>query len=75
MGQSLGRGLLGSLRAQIKHEIRSLRRDNRVLRQARYPVLRRLLGGLIVDRSIGQFLSPYVLVLIVALLLEWVGNR
>jgi hypothetical protein len=75
MGQSLGRGLLGSLRAQIRHDIRSLSRDNRTLRQARYSAPRRLLGGLIVNRTISQFLVLYALVLLVVLLSEWAGNR
>jgi hypothetical protein len=75
MGQSLGRGLFGSLRGQVKHDIRDLARDNRTLRQARYSVPRRWLGSLIVNRSITQFLALYALVLLVALLCEWAGNR
>jgi|ERR1700730_10724846 len=65
MGQSLGRGLLGSLRSCVKRYLRNLSHDNRTLRQARYSAPRRLRRGLIVNRSIDQFLALYALVLVV----------
>jgi hypothetical protein len=71
----MGRGLLGSLRRQVDHEIRVLARDNRVLRQARYSLPRRLIGRVVSGRSVGHFLSLYGLVLTLSLALEWVGNR
>jgi hypothetical protein len=42
--QSLGAGLFGSLRAQVKRGMRDLSRDNPTLRQSRYSIPRRLLG-------------------------------
>jgi hypothetical protein len=71
----LGRGFLGSLRSQVEHEIRKLSRENSVLRRARYSLPRRLLGRFFVNRSIGQLLSIYGLLLASALVLEWLGNR
>lgn len=73
--ERIGRGLLGSLRAQVRHDIGKLARENPALRQARYPLPRRLLGRLVADRSIWQFLSLYAFVLALALALEWLGNR
>jgi hypothetical protein len=63
------------LKAQVKHEIRALSRDNQTLRRSRYPLARRLLGRLIVNHSVGQFLVPYAFVLLILLLCEWAGNR
>jgi hypothetical protein len=71
----VGRGLLGSLRAQVQHEIRGLSRENRVLRRARYSLPRRLIGRFVVGRSVWQFLFLYGVVLTLSLVLEWVGNR
>lgn len=71
----VGRGLLGSLRAQVQHEIRGLARENGVLRRARYSLPRRLIGRFVVGRSVWQFLFLYGLVLALSLVLEWAGNR
>ena len=71
----VGRGLLGSLRAQVQHEIRGLARENRVLRRARYSFPRRLIGRFVVGRSVWQFLCLYGVVLALSLVLEWLGNR
>jgi hypothetical protein len=59
----------------VKHELRNLLRENSTLREARYPLPRRLLGRLLVNRSIGQFLVAYALILLTALVIEWAGNR
>ncbi len=75
MGLSFGRGLLGSLRAQVKHDLRSLAHDNRTLREARYSAPRRWVGNLITNRTISQVLVLYAVVLLAALLAEWAGNR
>lgn len=75
MPQSLGRGFFGSLRSQVEHEIRVLSRENSLLRQARYSFPRRVLGGLLVGRSISQFLALYGLLLVIVLVFQWLGNR
>jgi hypothetical protein len=71
----VGRGLLGSLRSQVDHEIRGLARENRVLRRARYSLPRRLIGRIVVGRSVWQFFFLYGLILALSLALEWAGNR
>lgn len=75
MAQSIGRGLFGSLRARVNHELRNLFRENSTLREARYSLPRRMLGYLLVNRSIGQFLTVYALLLLAALVVEWAANR
>jgi hypothetical protein len=75
MGQSVGAGLVGSLKTRVKHELRDLSRANRTLRRSRYSVPRRLLGASIVNRSVGQFLGLYVALLVLTLLSEWAINR
>ena len=71
----IGRGLLGSLRARVRHDIGKLARENPTLREARYSLPRRLLGKVVVDRSVWHFLALYAFVLALALALEWLGNR
>jgi hypothetical protein len=71
----VGRGLLGSLRSQVDHEIRGLARENRVLRRARYSLPRRLIGRIVGGRSVWQFFFLYGLILALSLVLEWAGNR
>ncbi|WP_213772875.1 hypothetical protein [Bradyrhizobium sp. dw_78] len=75
MGETLGRGILGSLRKQVAYDLRNLSHDNRALRLARYSAPRRWMGHLVSNRSITQFLAFYVIVLVGALLLEWAGNQ
>jgi hypothetical protein len=75
MPQSLGRGFFGSLRSQVEHEICALSRENSLLRQARYSFPRRVLGGLLVGRSISQFLALYGPLLVIVLVFQWLGNR
>jgi hypothetical protein len=75
VGQSLGAGSFGSLRAQVKREMRDLSRDNPTLRRSRYSVLRRVLRASIVDRSMGRFLGLYLIALLLALVCEWGLNR
>jgi hypothetical protein len=72
MTESLGRGLCGSLNARVERDIRDLARENLTLRRARYSSGRRALRAAVVRRSVAQFLFLYAVVLIVALLAEWV---
>jgi len=75
MSHSLGSGPFGSLSAWVNREIRELGRTNPTLRQSRYSVLRRCLRVCIVNRSIGQLLGLYFVVLLTALICEWAINR
>jgi hypothetical protein len=75
MSERLGYGPLGSLRAYVALEIRLLRRGNSTLRHARYSLPRRLLRTALVERSIGQLLGLYLVVLAIALVGEWAANR
>lgn len=75
MSQLLGIGPCGSLNARIDREIRELRRTNPTLRRAQYSASRRFVGACIVNRSLGQFLTAYMVVLLFALICEWAVNR
>ncbi|HUC51997.1 MAG TPA: hypothetical protein VMA30_21630 [Xanthobacteraceae bacterium] len=75
MGEALGRGLLGSLRARVREEIAELAQTNPTLRRARYTLARRLLRFAVVDRSVGQFVGLYLLFLFITLICEWAINR
>jgi hypothetical protein len=75
MSQPLGKGLLGSLRAQVDHELRELAQENLTLRRSRYSLARRLLRYTIVNRSIAQILGLYFILLLGVVLCEWAANR
>lgn len=75
MDQSLGRGPFGSLRSQVEREIAALFRQNATLRGARYSARRHLLRSLIVNRSAGELLALYTLVLLLMVGAEWALNR
>jgi hypothetical protein len=51
MTKTLGRGPLGSLVADVRHDVRRLLMRNAVYRRARYPFLRRFLLSRIANRS------------------------
>lgn len=74
MEDPLGRGPLGSLRARARHELAELIRDNKVLRCARYPLLQRLVRGLVGGRSIITFLGVYLAIDVLAVSAEWAVN-
>ena len=75
MGQPLGKGFLGSLRARVNHELRELAQENPTLRRSRYSLPRRLLRYTIANRSIGQILGLYFILLLGVLLCEWAASR
>jgi len=75
MSQLLGSGPFGSLKARVNREIRELSRANPILRKSRYSTPRRLLRASIVNRSMGQLLGLYVIVLLAAVISEWLANR
>lgn len=75
MGQALGRGLFGSLKARVNTEIRDLTKQNQTLRRSRYSVPRRLARTLLVNRSIWDFLGTYIAFLLLALVCEWGVDR
>lgn len=66
-----GKGLWGSLSADVELIIRNLQRDNVTLRRSRYPFSRRLLGITIVGRTVSQYLCIYLGLLIAALSAQW----
>lgn len=68
----IGHGLFGSLKRQVRRDIKELFRDNPTLREARYSALQRLFRAWIVNRPIGQMLAAYSLVLALTLIGEWV---
>src|SRR5579862_5257517 len=75
MSDRLGRGLFGSLKSRVDRDIRTLSRENAVLRRARYSIGRRALRGMVVDRSFGQFLSFYLALLAFSFVAEWAVHR
>lgn len=68
---SFGRGIFDSLRAYVNHEVASHTKNNATLRRNRYSIGRRLLRGVVVNRSIAQFLILYLFLYVVAMLVEW----
>jgi hypothetical protein len=73
--QRVGRGLLGSLKRQVRKDVRELFRSNPTLHDARYSVVRRLFRVWIVNRPIGQMLALYLLLLGLTLIAEWIVSR
>lgn len=75
MTETLGRGPCGSLKARVDSEIRELNKGNPTLRRTRYSLARRLLRSAIINRSVGQLVGLYLIVLIAVLLAEWAVNK
>lgn len=75
MTELLGRGLCGSLKARVNHEIRKLARSNTTLLRARYSLRRRLLREMVVNRSVGQLILLYSVISAVTLASDWAANH
>lgn len=71
MTEPLGRGVCGSLNSRVDREILQLTRENPALRRSRYSVGRRLLRTAVAGRSVPQLLLFYLLVQVIALVIEW----
>ena len=72
MADSLGRGLLDSLKGGAKAEVRRLFRQNRVLRRARYPLPQRAVRAALVGRPLVALLLTYGLIDVLAVAMEWI---
>ena len=72
MADSLGRGLLDSLKGGAKAELRRLFRQNQVLRRARYPLPQQAVRAALVGRSLVSLLLAYGLVDVLAVAAEWI---
>jgi hypothetical protein len=75
MVQTIGRGIFGSLRARVNHEIATLFRENQTLRRAKYSMRRRILRKLVVGNPIENLLLAYAVTLALVVIAEWAGNR
>lgn len=62
MTDKLGRGWLGSLRRHVEHEISLHKRENPIMRRARYPIAARLLRLFLTNHSFSRFLAAYTTV-------------
>ena len=71
MADSLGQGLLDSLKGRAKAELRRLFRQNPVMRRARYPLPQRVVRAALVGRPFVAFLLAYGLLDVLAVAAEW----
>jgi hypothetical protein len=70
MAEKLGRGLVGSLRRRVAHEIHLHFKENEVLRNSQYSLFSRVLRGLLGDRRFIDFLTLYLAFVLVFAFLE-----
>ena len=75
MTESVGRGLLQSLRARVNADVRDLICENPTLRRARFGLTRRLLRRSIVGSPVGALLVAYGVLMAVLILIEWAASR
>src|ERR1700681_4798338 len=74
MADDIGRGWLGSLRRRVQYEIKVHARDNRAMRRARYSWPQRALRAVVVGRTLGWYLTIYLLIDYAFVAFEVVGN-
>ena len=75
MADTLGRGLVGSLRKRVAHEIKLHRRENRAMRRARYSLLPRAVRGFLAGRPLEWFVGAYIALGLVVVLVGSVFSQ